>query len=353
MSEIRKDPLSDRRVIIAQGRDDRPDEFDHVPPRRIATRCPFCAGNEQDTPQALACYGAADLPNHGVGRAGQSTEDRRAARANREEPCPPDWLVRVVPNKYPALQPTGTTDARHVGPFEVCAALGQHEVIIESPRHVSSYSQLTDTESRLLVLAYRDRMRHLRANPALKYALIFKNVGPEGGASLEHSHSQIVATPNVPVEIRRELSGAQRQFRAHDRCFFCRMLEFEHAQTVRWIDQSPRFAAVCPFASRMPFELWILPREHASHFDDQPESDLVELAQFMRKLLKKLEAACPHVAYNYFIHTAPFDTNALRHYHWHIEVLPRLTTTAGFEWGAGYFINPVPPEEATRILRLQ
>jgi UDPglucose--hexose-1-phosphate uridylyltransferase len=330
MRQFRKDPLSDRWVAYAQGRDDRPNEFESNGRRRPDARCPFCAGHELDTPPEIISY---SVPHSGQQPGGQP------------------WLVRVVPNKYPAFQPTGHTKVDQHGLYQGAAAVGDHEVIVESPRHVASLGELTDQEVELLFFAYRDRLRGLQQCEGHKYALVFKNVGPQAGASLEHSHSQIIATSMVPPEVAQEMRAAKRLFQCDKACFFCRVLEDERRHGQRFVAETTRFAAVCPYASRMPYEMWVLPRGHASHFETQDEASLAELAKFVRELIRRLESLHGPLAYNYFLHTAPFDTFDLHHYHWHIEILPRLTITAGFEWGAGYYINPVPPEQAAAILR--
>jgi UDPglucose--hexose-1-phosphate uridylyltransferase len=329
MPQLRKDPLSDRWVIYAEGREERPNEFERVERRRADVRCPFCAGHEGDTPPHIAAYRSTS--------AGSSNGD--------------SWLVRVVPNKYPALLASGRTDPTQRGLYVDCDAVGAHEVIVETPRHVASLTELTAEEARLLMSAYCDRIRAIQNLPRVKYALVFKNVGPEAGASLEHAHSQVVATPMVPSEVQRELTACRRLHREHKQCFFCRVIQDELAHGLRLAAQSERFVAVCPYASRMPYEVWVLPREHQSHFERQEPDELAELADFLRRLIGRLESRHARLAYNYFLHTAPLDAAALRHYHWHIEVFPRLTTTAGFEWGAGYYINPVPPEQAAAVLR--
>jgi UDPglucose--hexose-1-phosphate uridylyltransferase len=330
MPQLRKDPLSDRWVIYAEGREQRPNEFERVERRRQDVRCPFCAGHEEDTPPHIATY-------RGIGTADSNNGD--------------SWSVRVVPNKYPALLARGCTDPMQRGIYVGCDAVGAHEVIVDTPRHVASLAELTPEEAQLLMLAYCDRIRAIQNMPGVKYALVFKNVGPEAGASLEHAHSQVIATPMVPSDVQRELAACRRLFREHKQCFFCRVIKDELAHRLRLAAESERFVAVCPYASRMPYELWVLPREHHSHFERQTPDRLAELAGFLQRIISQLESRHEHVAYNYFLHTAPFDTSPLRHYHWHIEVFPRLTTTAGFEWGAGYYINPVPPEQAAAILR--
>jgi len=326
MSQFRKDPFSDRWVIFAEGRERRPNEYEQTAGRRRDARCPFCVGHEVDTPPAIHTY---------------------RSNGQRDD----EWLVRVVPNMYPALVPRGTAEPSANGLYQTCAAVGAHEVIVETPRHVASFTELTDAEARCLLLAYRDRILvHGRAGH-LKYALVFKNVGPAAGASLEHAHSQVVATPMIPPELQRELTAAERLYKAHGQCFFCRVIADELTHATRLVAQSDRFVAICPYASRMPYELWVLPREHSSKFESQDPTALAELADFLRLNLGKLESRHRQFAYNYFIHTGPFDTPHLNHYHWHIEVFPRLTTTAGLEWGAGYFINPVLPEHAAAIMR--
>ena len=155
----------------------------------------------------------------------------------------------------------------------------------------------------------------------------------------------------VPSEVRSELVAAEQLYQRHRDCFFCQVIADERSHRQRFVIESRRFIAVCPYASRMPYEMWVLPRQHMSHFESQSDDALVELAEFLQGLICRLESVHGHLAYNYFIHTAPFDTSPLPHYHWHVEIFPRLTTTAGFEWGAGYYINPVPPEQAASILR--
>ncbi|MFO7905823.1 MAG: DUF4931 domain-containing protein [Pirellulaceae bacterium] len=330
MWQFRKDPLSDRWVVCAEGRDERPNEYPGNGGRRTSSRCPFCAGHEEDTPPQIAAYGT-EMPA-GAGRT-------------------PDWLVRVVPNKYPAFHPGGDPAVREGDLYAGARPVGAQEVIVESPRHVASLTQLTDEEVTLVLRAYRDRMLARRRSGHYRYVLAFKNVGPRAGASLEHSHSQLIAMPRVPGEVAREVAAAQRLYHQHQACFFCRVIRDEQTRGHRWVAESRRFLATCPYASRMPYEMWILPRAHAAHFEDQDNAELVELAIFLREMIGKLESLHGDLAYNYFIHTIPFDTGSSCHYHWHIEIIPRLTTTAGFEWGAGYTINPVPPEQAATILR--
>ncbi|MGM0487975.1 MAG: galactose-1-phosphate uridylyltransferase, partial [Planctomycetota bacterium] len=255
MWQFRKDPLSDRWVVCAEGRDERPNEYPGNGGRRTSSRCPFCAGHEEDTPPQIAAYGT-EMPA-GAGR-------------------PPDWLVRVVPNKYPAFHPGGDPAVREGDLYAGARPVGAQEVIVESPRHVASLTQLTDEEVTLVLRAYRDRMLARRRSGHYRYVLAFKNVGPRAGASLEHSHSQLIAMPRVPGEVAREVAAAQRLYHQHQACFFCRVIRDEQTRGHRWVAESRRFLATCPYASRMPYEMWILPRAHAAHFEDQDNAELVE-----------------------------------------------------------------------------
>jgi UDPglucose--hexose-1-phosphate uridylyltransferase len=180
---------------------------------------------------------------------------------------------------------------------------------------------------------------------------VFKNVGAAGGASLEHIHSQLIATQFVPSEVERELTAAGQFFLREGKCCFCALLDEELSAGLRVVGDSGRFLAVCPYAGRFPYETWVLPRAHQSRFDEVSDTEVAELSALMLDLIGRIERALGRVAYNYLIHTEPFDTARLDHYHWHIEILPRITRTAGFEWGAGCYINPIPPEQAAAVLR--
>lgn len=328
MPELRQDPLSRRWVIIGEDRGARPNDFVSTVTRRSDIACPFCLGNEAETPHEIAVYRA------------QETID--------------PWTVRVVPNKFPAVM-NGAAPMQPIGPaqgwFQSPVARGSHEVIIESSRHVASFSELTEAEAVLAFTAYRDRLRQLADNSQFKYAQIFKNVGPSAGASLEHTHSQLLALPWTPPHIREELESCQAHFASQGECLLCQLAEQEHAAEVRVVAETERFLAFCPFASRVPFETWVLPRVHADRFETISSGELGELATLIRDLIGCIESAGGISAYNYWIHSSPFDMPAHDHYHWHIEILPCSTKLAGFEWGTGCFINPLPPESAAEILR--
>jgi len=333
MSELRKDPIVGRWVIVAPNRAERPQDIVSQPVLQTGLPCPFCEGNEEQTPPEVAAC--------------------REAGSQRDGP---GWRVRVVPNKFPALRPEAVLETRVDGLYETMAGVGRHEVIVESPRHLASVSELSAEQLGEVLEVYRDRLVEARQDRRLVYGLIFKNFGAAAGASLAHLHSQLIATPTVPLHVREELAGAVEFLRREGKCVFCRIVEQELADRSRLVLESPRFVAFAPFASRFPYETWVTPKRHATRYEQTAAEDYRELAHVLRETLCRIERAVPRIAYNYFIHTSPFDTGPFdsgepAHYHWHIEIIPRLTNVAGFEWGAGYFINPLPPEEAAAILR--
>jgi UDPglucose--hexose-1-phosphate uridylyltransferase len=329
MPDLRKDPIVGRWVIIAKNRAKRPHELTDGAVRRPPSGfCPFCEGNERHTTHEIAAY--------------------RQPGTHRDRP---GWRVRVVPNKFPALEIEGDLNKRGEGMYDLMRGVGAHEVIIESPRHLTSTTELSNENLRDVLLIYRDRLLDLQKDRRLVYPMIFKNAGAAAGASLEHTHSQLIVTPIVPINVAEEIEGAHAFYRYRGRCVFCDMLEQELAFEQRIVFDSPGFVAFCPFAARFPFETWIVPTAHASHYESLSRADSEELARVLRRVLGKIETSLDRPAYNYIVHTSPFDTPALAHYHWHIEIIPRVTKMAGFEWGSGFYINPVPPEEAATFMR--
>jgi UDPglucose--hexose-1-phosphate uridylyltransferase len=350
MPELRRDPILDRWVIIAENRGERPGAFaagaafempwSALPPalsadaRGAADVCPFCPGNEHETPPAVFV-----LP----GDAGQAGA--------------PGWRVRIVPNKYPALveeeveSSRGSARPSEPSLFVAAPAAGVHEVIVDSPRHVTALGELTDAEFADSLVATRLRLQALRRQTDLAHALVFKNVGRSAGATLEHVHSQLMALRDVAALVKAEIQAAKRYFDEHRQCVFCRMIDDELAGTKRVICDSPLFVALCPYASRFPYETWILPRRHGGHFDQIAVEDLADLASLARGVIVRIERLSQPAAYNLIFHTSPFDSLSIEHYHWHIEIIPRLTIPAGFEWGSGWAVNPVSPETAAGVLR--
>lgn len=330
MPEYRQDPLSRRWVIVGSDRAARPNEFIEEPVRRQPLPCPFCIGHESETPPAVALYPAGGA----------------------------NWLVRVVPNKFPAV----TTDEAvcpsclPLGGDEHSADIpgfGRHEVIIESPRHVASLAELTPDEAEQVFHAYRDRMLTLKAEGQYRYVQIFKNVGPAAGASLEHVHSQLVALPGVPEVVAQELASCRDYFAQHGRPLLADTIEQELAAGERIVATTEHFVAFCPRAGRFPYETWLLPRQSNPSFEITQTGELGELSRLMQDLIGRIERTAGCTAYNCVLHSQPFDTPADDHYHWHIEIIPRTTKIAGFEWGTGCYINPLPPEAAAAHLRGQ
>jgi UDPglucose--hexose-1-phosphate uridylyltransferase len=231
------------------------------------------------------------------------------------------------------------------------AGVGAHEVIIETPRHEVSMSALSEENIREVLWVYRDRLVDLKKDSRLVHGMLFKNVGAAGGASIEHTHSQLIVTPIIPISVWEEMTGALEFFNYRGRCIYCDMFLQEQTTEKRIVLDTSHFTAFCPYASRFPFEIWILPKTHSSHFENIPKPAVDDLGSVLRQVLTKLELALDSPAYNFIIHTAPFDHQELPHYHWHIEIIPRLTKVAGFEWGSGFYINSVPPEDAASFLR--
>jgi UDPglucose--hexose-1-phosphate uridylyltransferase len=333
MPEYRQNPLTREWVILSSERQTRPSEFLDQPARRENAACPFCLGNEHETPEELARYSAS------------GSKDA--------------WSVRVVPNKYPAV----TADP-HRGPlpkgegvcnadclFRTAPALGEHEVIIESPRHVVSLTDLTPAERELLFLAYRDRIAFHRAAGKARYVQAFKNVGPLAGASIEHSHSQLMALEQLPQNVERDAAIAESYFRRNKRSLLHSLVQAELAGGTRVVAESPSFVAFCPFASRFPYEVCVAGKASGCPFEELQIGELGELARIARDIIGRIERALGPVAYNYYLRPAPFDMKSPGQYDWHIEIFPRLVKVAGFEWSTGIFINTVSPEAAAEMLR--
>ena len=327
--EIRHDPITNRAVIIAEGRAARPSDF--VMPRPVEDTsndgCPFCVGNEDQTPGEIDAF-----------------------RDEGTKPDRPGWHVRVVPNKYPAVlrtispEPSGDRLLSSIGGF------GSHEVIIDTTEHLASISQLSIGQYTDVLRMYRRRLLDLSQDERLAYGLIFKNVGPAAGASLTHCHSQLIATPLIPSVIAEEIDGAAKYHVRTGRCVWCGLIE-RARDDGRVVIETDHFVALCPYAPRFPLETHVLPTFHVRQFEETAEALLAELSEVMVCLIRKIETTLGLSAYNYLIHTAPFDFAEARQYHWHVEVIPRTTSVAGFEWGTGYYINPVPPELAAERLR--
>lgn len=328
MSELRKDPIVGRWVIIAPDRAKRPEDYTQEFRVAPGNFCPFCEGNEYATANEILAYRQPGSERNGKG-----------------------WRVRVIPNKFPALQVEGSLNKHGDGIYDVMNGVGAHEVIIECPQHHVDMSQQPVETIREVLWVYRDRLVDLKRDQRLVHGMIFKNKGAPAGASLEHSHSQLIVTPVVPITVAEEMKGSSDFYHFRGRCIYCDMVHQELNAGARIVLDTPLFVAFCPFASRFPFETWIVPKHHSSHYENIQRPAIEDLGGILKGVLGRLEAALDNPAYNFVLHTAPFDTADLKHYHWHIEIFPRLTRVAGFEWGSGFYINSVPPEEAGKFLR--
>lgn len=318
-------------MIISTDRAKRPTDFlrSTIPPPSISPRaCPFCAGNESQTPPEILAYGR-----------------------NGSGPNSAGWSLRVVPNRFPALGIEGDLDREGEGLFDKMNGIGAHEVIIETPDHAATPASMPEKAMEEVFWAFRERMLDLKRDRRFRYILIFKNHGEAAGATLEHSHSQLIALPIVPRRVREEVDNARQYLIQKERCVFCDIIRQEIEDETRVVLVNDSFVALAPYAPRFPFEMWVLPRKHASAFEESPSPAFPALARLMSELLRRMDAALERPAYNFMIHTSPVGEEINDHYHWHIELIPKLTKVAGFEWGSGFYINPTPPEESAEFLR--
>ena len=319
MSQLRLNPLTGRWVAIATGRASRPEDFaPRIDGPAPQLRCPFCPGHEEETPPALETYG----------RSGE-------------------WLVRVVPNLYPAFEGRGDFVVEDVGPvFHQAPGTGIHEVLVFSPDHRASWADLDDRQIGLVIAAIRDRMEEHAEHTSVRYTQTIVNHGREAGASLEHPHGQLLAVPFVPEELQAELDGfADRD----EPCVLCTTIDEEEAAGHRVLLADERVLVVCPFWSGTPYEMLVLPRRHEAHLAQAAPADLVAVSRALRDSLSALGRLVGDAAYNLVFHTAPHRSTD--RFHWHVHVLPRLTSVAGFEAGTGVLINIVAPEQAAEELR--
>jgi len=274
-----------------------------------------------------------------------------AYRQNGSAPNTPGWELRVVPNKFPALQVEGTLDREPDGMFDRMNGIGAHEVIIETPHHDRSLATMSEPEVERVLWAYRERILDLKRDSRLRYILVFKNHGAAAGATLEHTHSQLIALPIVPEFLRQELSGARRHFEVKERCVFCDVVHEDLLDGRRIIQENADIVALAPYAPRFAFETWLLPRRHGARFEEAPRHEYESLARLLKSVLQRMDRALETPSYNLIVHTSPFSEDTSDFYHWHVEIMPKLTRVAGFEWGTGFYLNPTSPEEAAQVLR--
>lgn len=328
MPELRKDPVTERWVIIATDRARRPSDFSREQVLPVSGRiCPLCPGNESKTPPEVY------------------------ARRHRGSGNEPGWSVRVIPNKFPVLGIEGELNRDADGLYDKMNGLGAHEVIVETPDHSVTLATMPESQVESVLWAFRNRVQDLKNDRRLRHILLFKNHGDAAGATLDHPHCQLIALPVVPKRTLEELDGAKRYFDFKERCIFCDIIRQESKSGVRVVTETDKFLVIEPYASRFPFETWIVPRGHQSHFEDIDAPHLQNLAWALRSTLRKMDKVLENPAYNFVIQTAPVQELSMAHYHWHIQIIPKLTKVAGFELATGFYINPTPPEEAAVFLR--
>ena len=235
--------------------------------------------------------------------------------------------------------------------YDKMNGIGAHEVIIEGPEHDKTLGGMSEKLIEEVLWAFKERVNDLKKDHRFRYIILFKNHGDAAGASLEHPHSQLIALPVIPKRVKEEVDAAKLFHDLKERCIFCDIIRYETTAGVRLISETDRFTVLAPYAPRFPFETWILPKRHESHFEDTDAPTLANLAWILRTTIRKLEKVLEHPAYNFIVHSAPVQEGPLAHYHWHIEIIPKLTKVAGFEWATGFYINPTPPEESAKFLR--
>lgn len=329
MSIIRQDPTTKDWVIIATDRGKRPDDFKRGEvgeelPNHVSS-CPFCPGNEGMTPPEVFRY---------------------------PESQSPEWCLRVVPNKFAALGTLQEPYRKEDGPlFREMSGVGYHEVVIETPLHGQGISHMTMEEVERILRTCQKRYHALKKDPRVKSIILFKNHGERAGTSLVHPHSQIVATPVAPLLIRKKYEVAISHYDDTGRCLYHDLVDAERSARVRVLFETDLFVVFHPFASRVPFETWIAPKYQEASFGKVKQENLSELADVLRKTLKGIDTALGDPDFNYIIHSAPTEDETKNYFLWHIQILPRLTTIAGFELGSGMFINTMLPEDCAQFLR--
>ncbi|MCD6178207.1 galactose-1-phosphate uridylyltransferase [bacterium] len=335
-SELRYDVVSRDWVVIATGRARRPETFKkerrkkEKVPKRL---CPFCHLKDQETPTLIFSHGKRVFLKNGK--------------------IPSDWTTIVIPNKYPAFFPSSELEKQVEGNiYHKINAVGFHEVVITRD-HERQLAQFSIKEVKEVIDVYQLRYLELMKEKFVNYISIFHNHGQEAGASIAHPHSQIITTPLVDVDLRNALVNSRKYFKKHKKCIYCVMGTWERKIGKRIVFENNDFIVICPFASKCAFELIISPKKHRPYFERITEKEKWQLADAFRTALRKLYKGLNDPAYNFYLHTAPCDGKDWSHYHWHFTILPKTSTWAGFEMGAGMEISTVEPEKAAQYLRKQ
>jgi len=322
VSELRRDLVTGNWVAIAKSRMERPQPKSVSEADDPIETCPFEDPKKSGNKEPVLLYKDSE-----------------------------DWLLQVIPNKYPAFAGGECGIISKMGPYSVQDGRGFHEVVI-TRNHYNHIGLLPEERVREILRAYLTRYLALKKEGCVKYISIFHNHGRKSGASLTHPHSQLVAIPIVPSRIRRSLIGSRIFYKKHKKCVHCAMLDWEREDKKRIVLENNDFIAVCPFISRKAYEVRIFPKKHSSHFERIGESKIQALAQLFQEVFARFFRNVNNPPYNFYLHTAPVDSKAYAYYHWHFEVLPKVEVGAGFELGTGIEISTLEPERAAAILRL-
>jgi len=333
-SELRMDLVSKDWVVIATGRARRPETFKkNGKPKQIIPKkgCPFCDLGNQEKPVLAFLNGR---------------------KISVEKGIPKKWTTIVIPNKFPAFARSDNLNERAEGPYQLMDGVGFHEVVVTAD-HEKQIAKFSKEETKEVIDVYQERYLDLMNEKFVHYISIFHNNGYEAGASVAHPHSQIIAIPTTDPDIQASLKGSFQFSQAQKKCVHCAMLAWEMEQKTRIIFENKDFLALAPFASRVAFEIRIYPKEHHAYFERITDAEKWSLAETFNVAISKLYKALNDPPYNFFLHTAPCDGKNYDHYHWHFEILPKTSTWAGFELGAGIEISTIEPEKAAEFLRLQ
>ena len=334
INELRKDPLLGRWIAVLN-HSKSPSEYALPLHDAEDVSCVFCAGRESETPKEIM-----SVPKTAFGvRSGS-------------------WWTRVIPHFDPVFQVEGDLGRRGDGMYDRMNSIGASEIIIESPEHLARPEDIGLDQMARVIMTYRDRMADLERDQRLRYTLIYKNSGKEAGAFFSHPISYLASTPVIPKRVKEELDGAKQYFAYKERCIFCDIIREETRVGSRVIFETKSFLSFCPYASKFPFESWIIPKTHNCAFQDIKTEDIEDMALILSTVLKKLNSAFDGLSFNYFIHSVPNRIPRKDHwhtlgedFHWHLEIVPRLLRTTGFEWGSGFYILPTSPEDASKYLR--
>jgi UDPglucose--hexose-1-phosphate uridylyltransferase len=329
MTEFRRDPILGQWAIVHKTNSWKPEDYKEEKHEFTQEQtCQFCPGKEHQTP-----------------------EEVDSVRKEGSHPNDSNWQVRVVPNKFPALKIEGETDPWQEGVFEMLNGVGAHEVVIETPEHKKNFADFTPEEFLNVLQKYQSRTVDLEKDKRFKYVTIFRNYGNSAGATVEHAHSQIIALPMVPRYVQGELDGAQNYYNEYQTCVFCDMIEQEADEKERIVVENDDFISFCPFVSRYSFETWIVPKDHKMMFTQLTEDRLKSLTEVFKSTLSKIKSCLNDPSYNFFLHIFPVNYERQESFHWHIEIVPKLTKLSGFEWGTGFYVVHTDPKDAAKYLR--